>query len=286
MSLTLAQIKALAAQAVETASVDMSETSTGGPRALLPKGVYLARFKEYIELGKHAGEYQGKAKPPVLNARIGFELYAGQPDGSIETYQLGSFDLAIGNNEKAKAKIAFDRMNYKQTAKHFAELLGEAYLIEVDIVKGKQNGKERNEIVFATINPPIEPISRQPYPLPADNESTYRLFLWDVPTQEGWDSLFIDGTSEFEQDGKKVTKSKNFIQEKIINATDFQGSALERLLGGGVPDITQPVAVAAPVVAQVVAPVAAPVVAPVVPVQVPVTPVVPAIPTIPNLPGM
>lgn len=290
MSLTLAQIQALANQAAEVAAVDMSETGTGGfNQEPLPAGWYLGRFKGYIELGKHSVEFKGKPKPPVLQARLEFELYH---DGDV--YNINTFGISIGNNEKAKAKQAFDRMNYKQTAKHFAQLLGSAYMFEVTL--DEKDGKKYNNINFATINPPIELVTKQPYQLPPDDESTYRLFLWDLPTKEGWDALYIDGTND-------AGKSKNFLQNKIISATDFVGSPLEQLLGGvalpdpaagagiAVPEVTAPVADVPfnpePAVEHVTPAVTTPVVAPVVtaPVVTPtVTPVVTPAIAVPAIP--
>jgi hypothetical protein len=236
MSQILAQLLAQANEAAELASIDMSETSSGGERILIPEGKKIGTFVEYIEVGKQPKEYQGQQKTPALTFRLGFAIHNVTPDGPV---LLRTFDLSLGNNEKAKSKIAFDRMNYKKLAKHFAQLLGTSYLLEIKIVKGKTAPfKERNEINFATIDPAIEPVSQQPYQIPAFDDKLYRLFLWDVPTKEGWDALHIAGTTD---DGK----SKNYIQELCLKAVDYPGSALEALLGGGVPDITAPAVLAA-----------------------------------------
>ena len=61
-----------------------------------------------------------------------------------------------------------------------------------------------------------------------------KIFLWDQPTKECWDSLFIDGERDEIKDGKETGKkiSKNWIQETILKATNFKGSALDILLQG------------------------------------------------------
>ena len=64
------------------------------------------------------------------------------------------------------------------------------------------------------------------YPAPDLPDDKYQLFLWNSPTMEQWESIFIDGTT---QEGK----SKNYIQEKIQKATNFVGSPVERLLMSG-----------------------------------------------------
>ena len=51
------------------------------------------------------------------------------------------------------------------------------------------------------------------------------MFLWDRPTKEDWDSLFVEGKWD-------NGDSKNYVQEKILEATDFEGSPLHQLLEG------------------------------------------------------
>ena len=61
-----------------------------------------------------------------------------------------------------------------------------------------------------------------------------KIFLWDQPSIECWDSLFIEGERDEIKDGKETGKkvSKNWIQETILKATNFKGSALDVLLQG------------------------------------------------------
>jgi hypothetical protein len=247
----LAALLAQANEAAEIASIDMSQVSTGGQKRLLPPGCTLARLVEYIEFGKHAVEYQGKPKPPALQFRLGFALYTqGYCNDDGTPYILRTFDLSLGNNEKAKAKIAFDRMNYDGQAKHFAQMLGKAFLLEIKVVTSKATPPvQRNEIAFATISPPIEPVSKQYYQVPEATDDLFTLFLWDVPTKESWDSLFIEGTNDKGQ-------SKNYLQALCLEATNFEGSPLQTLLAGAIPDITQTAAVQGVAAPAALAPVA------------------------------
>ena len=253
MSLTkLQQLQALAAQNAAVATVNMAEVSKGGggARRLLPQGFALVRFCRYIEFGKHAREYQGQAKTPMMNVRLGLALWGdtnpaggdekSRPDDLFHYYDekgnkvptiLNSFDMTLGNNEKSKTKIAFDRMNYKGLAKSFPELLGEAFIVPILRKKGKgPDGKEYNMIDWANLLPPFDAISKQPYNVPEVADEQYQLFLWETPTKETWDELFIEGTND-------KGKSKNFLQAKCIEALDFKGSPLEQLLGGELPDL-------------------------------------------------
>lgn len=255
MSLSkLQQLQALAAQNAAVATVNMAEVSKGGggARRLLPEGFALVRFCRYIEFGKHAREYQGQAKTPMMNVRLGLALWgdtnpaAGtpekdRPDDLFHTINdkgeqvptiLNSFDMTLGNNERSKTKIAFDRMNYKGLAKSFPELLGEAFIVPILRKKGKAaDAKEYNMIDWANLLPPFDAISKQPYQIAPVPDDQYQLFLWEMPTKETWDELFIEGTNE------KTGKSKNFLQAKCIEALDFKGSPLEALLGGELPDL-------------------------------------------------
>lgn len=288
---TLQELLALANEAAEVASTNMSETSSGGERQLLAAGAYLGRFVEYLEFGKHAGEYQGKPTKAAPVIRIAFALFGTDASDPAKPYILRSFDMRLGNNEKSKTKLAFDRMNYKGTATHFAQLLGQAYLIHVKVVKAKTSGKERNEISYAELAPPIEPLSKQPYPVPEVSDDLYRLFLWDIPRIEAWDAMHIEGVTD-------EGKSKNYLQNMCFVAENFHGSALESLLKNNGVELTlpepEPEAPAVPQAPADIPPVTGTVpdlpqvlaqatVAPATP-QVPVQPTVPVVPTIPAIP--
>jgi hypothetical protein len=256
----LQQLQALAAQNAALVEVDMSETSSGGggARRILPGGMAMAQLVRYIEFGKHAREYQGQAKTPAMVFRMGIALWGDsdpqnplpqkerpetlfhtlKEDGTITPTILNSFDLTIGNNEKSKAKIIFDRLNWRKDSsfKNFAQFLGHKFLVPILSKVGKPKdgkpGQPYNEIDWKNLLPPFDQLTRQPYPIPEAPDDSYQLFLWDSPTKECWDTLFIEGTNE------KTGKSKNFLQAKCLEATNFRGSALEQMLGGELPDLT------------------------------------------------
>jgi len=136
------------------------------------------------------------------------------------------------------------------------------------VPKSKTDPKIVSRIDLDGFLPPLDPVTRQPYPIAEAPDDMYRLFLWRRPTKEAWDSLYIEGEYE--------GKSKNRIQEQILAALDFQGSPLQQLLmSSGVTALpTAPaVPVAAPVAAApaAVAPTPAPA-APVAPAAVPAAP--------------
>lgn len=284
----LNNIAALVNETVETQGVDHSITQQGGGNfedVLLPRGTYYGRMVEYIELGKKIPMNAGKptGKPAVLNVRTGFIIYT--PDGGIK--RINPFPMAVSSFEKAKFKQLFDKMNVDGTLKHLAQALGKPMAFDIEQYTTKA-GKTLNVINFAGTRPlpKFDPNTGAPIVLPELDEQFLRLFLWNNPTKETWESLYIE--------------KNNFIQEDILAAVDFEGSALQQLLMGGVPSpealapagagvqapAGQPSAgvpgnAAAPVGAQAAQAPAAPVApaAPIAPVapQAPVAPIVPPV---------
>ena len=266
-------LNTLVAGAIETQQVDMTQEGTGGgsfEKVILPAGEYNIRFTEYVEYGKKIPMFNGAptGRPPVLNVKLGFIIYGANGEEVRNRTPL----MAISNHEKARFKKFFDRMNVKGDIKHAAQKLGQAFRVEVtkDVSKA---GKEYNGINFDTLKvlPAFDPETGEKIVLPELKADEVKLFLWNNPTKETWDALYIDGVNA------KTGKSKNFIQEEILSAADYNGSALQQLLEGAVPApeslvVEAPAAPAAPV-----APVAAPApAAPVAPVA-PMAPVAPAV---------
>lgn len=280
----LNNIAALVNETVETQGVDHSVTQQGGGNfedVLLPKGDYYGRLVEYVELGNQLPTNNGKptGKPAKPFVRTGFIIYT--PDGGIK--RINPFAMDISSWEKAKFKILFDKMNTDGTLKHLAQALGKpmSFAVEQHTTKA---GKTINVLNFAGTRalPKFDPNTGEPIVLPELDERMLRLFLWNNPTKETWESLYIE--------------KKNFIQEEILAAVDFEGSALQQLLMGGVPspEALAPAAPngASPAVAdsgagnvpQGNAPVQAPV-APAAPIA-PAAPVAPQAPVAPIAPPM
>lgn len=296
MSDYIQSLLAQANEAAEASGIDMNEAVRGGQGArLLPAGWAFAQLIEVIELGNHPQEFQGKAKDPAPEIQLGFALTGTAPDPQDPTKQLSycnddgtpyimrPWPFALSRNEKAKAFLLFKKLNWRGTAKSFAQLLGQKWLVQiVHEAKSKTDATIVSRMDLKQFLPPVVaagPQAGQPYQIADADPALYKLFLWDRPTLEAWNALKIDGTYEADEGGQKVQKSKNRVQEQILAALNFQGSPLQLLLGGGVTALpTAPAtpvqAPAAPVAApQAVAPVAAPVAS----VAAPVAPVAPAV---------
>lgn len=289
MSMTIQEIIALANE-VASQAPDMNVAVKGGSGSrLLPAGYAYCRLVEYIEFGKQPQEFNGKAKDPALEVQLGFALYNTadrvyqNEDGS--PYILRPYSMAMSQNEKARAYLLFKALNWKQTATHFGQLLTQGFLAK--IVHEPKSKAEPDKVVsridLKGFLPPVDTVSGAPHPIPEARVEDLKVFFWDRPTKAGWDALFIDGTYDA-KDGKPA-QSKNVLQETMLKATDFQGSALQQLLfGDAVPAL--PTA-STPVVAAAALPVA-----PSAPPAVPVAPAVPEVagavplaqPAVPSVP--
>lgn len=227
-ALTLAEIRALAAAAKETA-VDMTEEQKGGdgPK-LLPDGYSLAYCTGVIEYGLQPQEFEGKPTPDAEEVQLEFALldegYAAE-DGT--PYVVRTYPFKVSRNSKANAFKMFKALNWQNQHTAWIDLLGELIMVKI-VQYDDKNKKRRSKIDTTGFLPPVDLRTKKPYPAPALDESLLRVFLWDQPTLECWDLLHIEGTS----DGGA---SKNFLQEKLLGAKNFAGSALEELLlGNGV----------------------------------------------------
>lgn len=303
---------ALIAAAAETGP-NMTEVQKGGGGGgrLLPEGYAFGQLVEYIEFGSQPQEYQGVAKDPAPTFQLGFALSGeGYQNEDGTPYLTRTYTMAMSRNEKAKAFLLFKALNWKGDKTHFAQMLGQKFLVKIvhtkpDAAAQAKGAKPRSIIDTKGFLPPLDPVTRAPYGIPDAPDSMYRLFLWEHPTLDGWNSLFIEG--EFEAKDGKPARSKNFVQEEILGAVDFPGSPLEQLLVSSnvtfkrpepKPVAAAPAAPAAAPAAPAAAPAAVPNVAPATaPVAVVPSPSVPspaaapvvspaAVPAMPAMPAM
>lgn len=236
----------------EDQTKDDSPDFDNGPA---PVGYTPARFVGYVEVGKrHQKPFQGKEKPDCQEVRLYFELNGPkhrrevEVEGVKKTFtNMISIKLAKKTGEKASFAKLLRKMTYgRDSIKHMAQMLGEAFLIQI-VHNTVAKTADKPERVYANMRdaegtfliqaPSVtDPITNETKPL-AVNEPTQpiKLLLWEHPSQEQWDSLFIDGsrTVKDPKTGVETEQSKNWLQEDIVTgAVDFEGSALQALLGG------------------------------------------------------
>lgn len=252
--MNLEQIKALAAQAAQTE--DQTETKGGNfEYEVPPAGVAAARFVEYIELGKQQQRpYMGKPKPDAEEVRLTFELLA-PASKHVKEIEVDGVKRQIANRvgfkiskklgEKAAFKHLFNKMRYgRDGIVHMAQMLGEAFIVTVvhNTVKGAEGRPDRTYVNLRTpegewqVQAPfrVDPMTDESTPIRVPEPiGDVRIFLFDNPTKESWEALFIDGSRTVKDDkGNEKEVSKNWLQETILGATNFEGSALQQMLGG------------------------------------------------------
>lgn len=232
---------------------DQTQTKTGGEAFPIPAaGGALARLVDYIEIGVHPQKaFKGKAKAPAAKALLTFELTGPKYTREIEVDgvkkkvadRISLPAIPISLHEKAGFKKLFKKMTYgRQDINHMAQMLGDAFLLEI---VHNEVGEGADKKVYANITDsdgnylvsgPFEidklagTTKKYKVPEAIGNE---RLFIWDEPTQECWDSLFIDGDREVKDEkGNTKTVSKNWIQNTITSALNFEGSPVQTFLEG------------------------------------------------------
>ena len=241
-----AQSDKLKDQTADTGSFEY-EIPAAGPTA--------ARFIGYVEIGKRKQpDYQGKEKPDCMEAFLFFELLSkkhareiGEGSDKRTIYPVHRERVQVKAGERANFVKLLKKMAYGRDVHHMALMLGEGFLLR-GVHNKSQDGKktyynirtkEDGYLISAPMynanKDPLGEEDMQPLPVPEPTQPI-KLLLWDDPTPEQWQSIFIDGTrtvKEKDADGNEVEveKSKNWMQEDIIeNATDFEGSALQAML--------------------------------------------------------
>ena len=249
---------------------DQTKVSAGFEKRLPEAGRTFARFTSYIELGNQPQRaYKGQKKPDCMVVDLGFTLVhpaskgKGKKkgrEGSIREIEVDGKKVKINDfmhaklpmklNEKARYTKLFTAMRYGRDAvKHAAQMLGDPYMIDVLHIQ-----RDNGDGSFATFwdKPASRYLIQGPYideidpetsaptgelinigdriKEPEDGDAAYKLFLWDNPTMDTWNSLFIDGERTIKVGGAEKTVTRNFIQATILRATNFEGSPTHVML--------------------------------------------------------
>lgn len=277
MTQSIEQMLALANEAAAISDIDMTEATAGGGGARpMLIGNALARLVGVVELGNQTQTDFNTKKPKGVLPEIHlvFALWgngvtqatptapsvAGTFQNDDGTPRLWSpFDFALSRNSGSNAFRMFQKLNWRGTATNFAQLLNSTFILPfTEQAKSKTDPTKVVKLNIDGIMPPLDPITQAPYPVPEVAASDFKLFLFDRPSKEMWDSLYVEG--EWPAKEGKPAESKNKLQKKILAAANFKGSSLEIMLAGGgaaLPDLTVPAAAPAAAVAPTPAQVAA-----------------------------
>jgi len=236
------------------AAVDVRETQVFEARKI-PTGFTLARLLEYVELGEHLSKStkdspEGKLQKAV---HMVFELLGEdnirvieKDDGTkITVYdRITVYGLHVSVNDKANYKKLFDTMTGgNEKIGSFLDMVGSPFIVEVFENKSEDGTRTYYNIRDKGVWKIGLPVQRDHIaktttvvPVP-DGSGNQKALIQGAPSQLQWDSLFIDGTFDKsvyvngKDTGEKETVSKNWIQEKCLQALDFTGSELEGLIG-------------------------------------------------------
>lgn len=234
----------LGSAAAETDDLTVSKSFE---RTLPRAGVALLRLKDYIETGRHEARVAGHKAS--LQAILIFEL--SHPDHLIEVDgkkvpQQIMVRLSKGATSKSGYRKLFNIMNeaHGSKFKHFVQMIGLPFLGKI-----YHNKSEDGKTTYANLDKDgayslqapvvVDPIANTSRPVPIPElHGTPRAFLWenegvsDEDVKAMWDSIFIEGTREVEDEKSKEKKeiSKNWIQETIMKNIEWEGSRTQGLV--------------------------------------------------------
>jgi len=197
--------------------------SSGGkskfkPQAPVAVGTYPARLVSIIDLGVQARRpWKGEAKDPIAMIRCTYELTtefmkdeAGKDDETKPRWISEDFPFYGLSADRAKSTQRYLALDPQQAAGgDWAELLGAP--VALTVVHNPK--KDDSTIVYANIGA-TSPIMKGMDVAELVNDP--QLFDFDEPDMDVFNGL------------------PDFLKDKIKGATNFQGSALGALLGGGV----------------------------------------------------
>lgn len=211
----------------------------GGDYTPPPAGACSLRFVAYIELGKQKTTFKGETKIKD-KVRLVFEVHGKnypvkELDDGTKIPQRVTITETLSLSEKAHFFKIFNAMrNGREDITHMAQMLGEPFRGRIFHNEGKEGkvfANLRNEAGYSIAPPYVEdPETGESRKVKVPEAlSELRLFVWDQPSKEMWDSLFIEG--EYEEG-----KTKNVLQAAVLAAANYKGSPLEQLLAGAMPD--------------------------------------------------
>lgn len=243
-------------------SVKHNEARTGTGPKLPEEGKTWARLVGYIELGTHPQEYQGSATDPAMEVQLVFECLSKNNIDEIEVdgkkkkvgRVLRPFPMKMSMHVKSAFYKLFKKMDYDRGLEHMYHMINDVFRIEIEHAESKAGKKYAKMVEISS--PLVEQTDEDGDVIGHTDMSekvppatrSLQAFLIENPTFEQWESLHIEGTytkKTKDESGNEIEEevSKNFIQEKIMSALDWEGSAMQTLLldlGDGEADEEEP----------------------------------------------
>jgi hypothetical protein len=241
-----------AAIEAEANQTDMSVAQDGGGEYTPPAlGLAQARFVGYYETGKHEEEYEGQKR---VRDKVDMVFELSGPNHPPRVLADGTriplrITVKETKSQSAKANFfkLFGAMNYDGAARHMAQLLGKAYLVEVfhKESKGKIFANLKGTNGYNIKGPFFQdPLSGKTVAIDvAPPQTEIKGFLFNSATKAMWDSIYIAGEYEERKDEKtgaviSPARSKNTLQERIMKAQNWKDCPVYAILAaGGEPDL-------------------------------------------------
>lgn len=208
---------------------DQSETKEF-ERELPKEGACLVRLVEYIEFGvQPQPDFQGKPKKPCEQIQLGFEIvskgHAKKTDDGQEFHDTIRLYLNKSLSGKSNFKKVFTQLACgDESIKHMAQLLGKGWQATITHNKSAKTGKTYANIgdFRKAVATDFETGEVKPLNVPPALKDII-VFIFNKPLKIMWDKLYIDGVND-------EGNSKNFIQEKIMAAKNYQGSPVMQMV--------------------------------------------------------
>lgn len=237
----MSDMNAMQQMAAAAASTEnMTETTSGFTRKPPRAGVALFRLRDYVELGTRQPKNPTWSK--AVECMLTFELlhpdHMIKPDGKDAFPETLTVRLWKSTGAKSRFVKLFNAMNYAKDKTHFVQMVGGSFL---GFIHHNKVGKDifvnlNDEAGNWTIGAPsqTDALSNVTTQIPVPElHGPMRMFCWENPgwnedmIRMGWDSLYIDGVNT------ETGKSKNWIQETIMQALDWEGSMTQRAVEEG-----------------------------------------------------
>jgi hypothetical protein len=187
-----------------------------GPREILEAGTYPGRLVQLVDLGvQEQKAFQGKEKPPVQMISVTYELAEefmkdedGNPIEDKPLWKSEDFALHPLQSEKAKSTVRYTAMDPdNKFGGDWEQLIGTPVDITFVVNKSKETGNEYNAISSVI----RMRASKAEGMVELKNEP--RIFNLDEPNMDVFEML------------------PEWLQKKIKGNLNYQGSALQDLLG-------------------------------------------------------
>ena len=251
---------------------DQSVSTGGNfPARRIPMGLHPARLVRYIELGDHPQKaYQGVDKDDAPMVALTFE-FLGKKTVTEATEEKPEYAMQKtivikkSSHEKATYRKLFDKMRAGDTTiTNMLQMVGvgkwlmkvewtqnnkvlKAADVEAAEAKSKAEPDNKELKIWDSIRNDTGYMITAPYVDKFDEEtgetatvavpvrepiSGLAAFIWETPNPKFWASIHIEGSYTKTVNGKEEEVSKNRWQNMCIEATNYNGSALQTMLDG------------------------------------------------------